>query len=83
MKGIKNGNVYETCDLHFSAFLKAKGMKLIDKYKVKGKVQFVFEDRDDRKSLIRDFFNNGSIDFTLFRSSFTRSQNNLVLGYKF
>ena len=71
MKGIKNGNVYltyETCDLHFSAFLKTKGMKLIDKYKVKGKVQFVFEDRDDRKSSVRDFFNNSSVDVTLFRS---------------
>jgi hypothetical protein len=43
MKEIKNGNVYETCDLYLSSFLKAKGVKLIDKYKVKEKVQFVFE----------------------------------------
>jgi hypothetical protein len=69
MKKIKNGNVYETCDLYLSSFLKAKGVKLIDKYKVKEKVQFVFEERDDRKSLIRDFFNNGSVGVTLFRSS--------------
>ena len=69
MKGIKNGDVYVTSDLYLSAFLKAKGMKLIDNYKVKGKVKSVFEDREDRKNLIQDYFNNGSVNVTSFRNA--------------
>lgn len=69
MKENKNGDVYATSDLYLSAFLKAKGMKLIDKHRVKGKVQFIFTDREDRKKLIQGYFNNGSINVTSFRNA--------------
>jgi len=50
---------YATSDLYMSAFLKAKGMRLIDKKRTGQKFVFIFEDRNDRKELISEFFNDG------------------------
>jgi len=62
-------NTYETSDLYLSAFLKANGMKLLDKKKVDGKFTFIFDDRYDRKKLIQAFFNNGLISITAFKNA--------------
>lgn len=62
-------NVYRTSDLYLSAFLKAKGMRLLDKQKVDQKFQFVFEDRRDRERLVKDFFNDGMVSITAFKNA--------------
>ena len=60
---------YATSDLYMSAFLKAKGLKLIDKKRSGQRFIFVFEDRGDRKELINQFFNDGLVSITAFKNA--------------
>lgn len=62
-------NTYETSDLYLSAFLKAKGLKFVDKYRRGERFVFIFEDRPDRQDLIREFFNDGMINITSFKNA--------------
>lgn len=62
-------NTYRTSDLYLSAYLKAKGLKLIDKHKAGDKFFFIFDDRSDRKELIQEFFNDGTISITAFKNA--------------
>jgi hypothetical protein len=61
--------VYRTSDLYLSAFLKANGMRLLDKQRVDQKFQFLFEDRPDREKLVKDFFNDGMVSITAFKNA--------------
>lgn len=59
-----------TTDLYLSAFLKAKGMKLIDQIREDNKkIRFVFEDSKHKKELIQEYFNNGSVNVTDFKNA--------------
>ncbi len=62
-------NTYRTSDLYLSAFLKARGMGLKDKFRNGNKFDFIFDDRDDRKELIQEFFNDGSVSITAFKNA--------------
>ena len=62
-------NTYATSDLYLSAYLKAKGLKLIDTRRAGNKFVFVFDDRDDRKELIMGFFNGGLVSITAFKNA--------------
>ena len=62
-------NDFSTSDLYLAAFLKAKGLKLIDKKTEGKKVFFIFEDRKDREDLVRQFFNDGLVNITAFKSA--------------
>ncbi len=62
-------NTYETADLYLSAYLKAKGLRLIDKRKSGNKFVFIFGDRADRKELIEEFFNDGLVSITAFKNA--------------
>jgi len=66
---IQSLNTYKTSDLYLSAFLKAKGMKLKDKQKNGNKYIFIFEDRSDRKELIQEFFNDGTVSISAFKNA--------------
>ena len=66
---VRTINTYRTSDLYLSAFLKAKGMKLIDTCRDGNKIAFIFDDRDDRKELIQEFFNDGSVSITAFKNA--------------
>ena len=62
-------NTYQTSDLYLSAFLMAKGLKLVDKSRNGHKFIFFFDDREDRKELIQEFFNGGLVNVTAFRGA--------------
>lgn len=62
-------NTYRTSDLYLSAFLKAKGMRLLDKRRDGEKFVFIFDDRADRQQLIREFFNDGMVNITAFKNA--------------
>lgn len=62
-------STYETADLYLSAYLKAKGLRLIDKRKTGNKFVFIFNDRADRKELIQEFFNDGLVSITAFKNA--------------
>jgi len=62
-------SIYRTSDLYLSAYLKARGLKLIDKLQVGKKYEFIFDDRPDRKDLIQEFFNDGMVSITAFKNA--------------
>ena len=64
-----NNNTYSTSDLWLSAFLKAKGLKIIRIEGNNRRAVFVFEDSSSRKTLIEEFYNNGSIGITLIKNA--------------
>lgn len=64
-----NNNTYSTSDLWLSAFLKAKGLKIIRIEGNNRRAVFVFEDSPDRKALIEEFYNNGSIGINLIKNA--------------
>ena len=65
-----NKREYLTTDFWLAAYLKANDFKLLSVYREKGRSVFVFEDRDDRKNLINDFFNDGVIRIGAFKHAF-------------
>ena len=62
-------NTYRTSDFYLAAFLKAKGMRIVDREKVGIRVTFVFDDRPDRKILVAEFFNDGVVEIGAFRNA--------------
>lgn len=60
---------YLTSDLYLSAFLKARGLKLVDKKREGSRVVFIFQDRQDRETLIREFFNDGLVSITALKGA--------------
>jgi len=60
---------YSTSDLYLSAFLKSRGMRLIDKKKEGNKYFFIFEDRTERRELINEYLNDGSVNITAFKNA--------------
>lgn len=48
---------YRTRDLYLAAYLKAVGLPFLGSQKVSGNVLFIFENRDDIRSLKNSFFN--------------------------
>ena len=64
-----NNGTYSTNDLWLSAFLKAKGLKIIRVEGNNRRAVFVFEDTPERKDLIEEFYNNGLIGITLIKNA--------------
>jgi len=64
-----NNTIYSTNDLWLSAFLKAKGLKIIRVEGNNRRAVFVFEDTPERKDLIEEFYNNGLIGITLIKNA--------------
>ncbi len=57
---------YATSDFYLASFLKARGLRLVATERDGRKVSFIFEDRSDRGSLIRDFYNDGEVKVNAF-----------------
>jgi len=64
-----NNTIYSTNDLWLSAFLKAKGLKIIRVEGNNRRAVFVFEDTPERKDLIEEFYNNGLIGIILIKNA--------------
>lgn len=64
----KNENIegYPVSDFYLAAYLKAKNMKLIDIAREGRRVTFIFEDREDRSGLTKDFYNDGTVNVNPF-----------------
>lgn len=57
---------YSTSDLYLSAYLKSRGMKIIDRETEGRRTTFIFEDTDNREELVQDFYNQGPVNITDF-----------------
>lgn len=64
-----NNGIYSTTDLWLSAFLKAKGMRLIRIEGESRRAIFVFEDIKDREQLVKEFYNNGLVGITTIKNA--------------
>lgn len=58
---------YGTTDLYVGAFLKARGIKLIDVDKSGRRITFLFEDTPEVKKLLREFYNDGIVRINEFQ----------------
>ena len=54
----KEENIYETQDLYLSAFLKARGNKLIRVARDEGMAIFYFENNDNLDRVVTSFYND-------------------------
>lgn len=52
---------YETTDLYLGAYLKARGVPLLDRRLDGRRVTFIFADQPDRRSLVTEFYGNGEV----------------------
>jgi hypothetical protein len=57
---------YATSDLYLAAFLKAQGLRVGRVEREGRKATFVFEDRDGRQDLVREFYNDGTVAVNAF-----------------
>jgi len=55
---------YSTSDLYLSAYLKSRGMKIVDKEIDGRRTTFIFEDVANREELVQDFYNDGPCSVT-------------------
>ena len=55
---------YSTSDLYLSAYLKSRGMKIIDRETEGRRTTFIFEDVPNRGELVKDFYNQGPVNIT-------------------
>jgi hypothetical protein len=60
---------YVTADFYLSCFLKARGLKLLDAVREGRRTTFVFEDNDIRKQLVKDFYNDGTVEVNAFKNA--------------
>ena len=64
-----NNSTYSTNDFWLSAYLKAKGLKIIRVEGNNRRAVFVFADTPERKDFIEEFYNNGPIGITLIKNA--------------
>lgn len=69
MNKIMRTKTYALTDFYLSAYLKAKGLKLLDVERNGRRATFIFEDRNDRKELIKSFYNNGMVQINAFKNA--------------
>jgi len=62
--------------MYLSAFLKARGLKLIDTARAGKTVSFIFEDSPERKSLENEFFYD-DVNFNVNASSYNKQIQDL------
>lgn len=55
-------STYSTIDFWLAAYLRVRGLKLIDVKKENSRSVFIFEDTENRESYIKDFYNNALVE---------------------
>jgi len=69
MTKMRENKTYASTDFYLSAYLKARGLKLLDVERDGRRAIFVFEDREDRKELIKSFYNDGTVEVNAFKNA--------------
>lgn len=60
---------YTTTDFYLSAYLKAKGLRLLNSERDGRRTIFFFEDSDVRRRLVLEFYNNGDVSVNAFKNA--------------
>jgi len=69
MTKMRETKTYASTDFYLSAYLKAKGLRLLDVERDGRRATFIFEDREDRKDLIKSFYNDGTVEINAFKNA--------------
>jgi hypothetical protein len=64
-----NNALYFTSNFYLAAYLKAKGLRLVEVTRENGRSTFVFEDDMQRDNLIKDFYNDGLVEVNKYKSA--------------
>lgn len=78
---MKNNCRYETTDFYLSAYLKAKAFRIVDISREGRRTAFIFEDRSDRKDLVRAYYNNEGAVNPLDYQDAIRNLKALIYNY--
>jgi len=65
----KESDTYNTCDLYLAAFLRAKGIKLIEVDGPEKKARFRFENTKETHKLAKGFYKNAQVGITDYNHS--------------
>jgi len=57
-----NNETYSTIDFWLAAYLRVKGLKLINVKKENNRSVFIFKDIESREDYIKDFYNNALVE---------------------
>ena len=69
MTKMRETKTYASTDFYLSAYLKAKGLRLLDVERDGRRATFIFEDREDRKDWIKSFYNDGTVEINAFKNA--------------
>lgn len=60
---------YGTVDLYLGAYLRARGVKLLDLDRSGRRVTFIFEDSDKTRKLVKNFYDDGEVKINDYKSA--------------
>jgi len=63
------GNAYGTVDLYLGAYLRARGIKLVDLDRSGRGVTSLFEDSDETRKLVKNFYDDGEVKINDYKSA--------------
>jgi len=66
---MNNQKTYGTVDLYLGAYLRARGIKLLDLDRSGRRVTFLFEDSDETRKLVKNFYDNGEVKINTYKSA--------------
>ena len=72
---------YKTTDLYLSAFLRVKGIMLVNVDKKNGKVIFIFQDDGIIQSLINEYFNDFNVRVLSYKAAL-RDLRSIIFDYQ-
>lgn len=66
---MNDGKTYKTVDLYLGAFLKARGIELLDVDRTGRRVTFLFQDGYEVRELVKEFYNDGQVKVNVFKNA--------------
>ena len=60
---------YGTVDLYLGAYLRARGIKLLDLDRSGRRITFMFEDSDKTRKLVKNFYDDGEVKINDYKSA--------------
>lgn len=72
---------YKTSDLYLSAFLKSRGVILLNVVRKNSKVIFIFQDKGNIQDSINEYFNNSNVEVLSYKAALADLKS-IIFNYK-
>lgn len=66
---MNDGKIYKTVDLYLGAFLKARGIELLDVDRADRRVTFLFKDGAEVQKLVTGFYNDAEVGVSAYKNA--------------